>query len=286
MTYGDRTGGIWRGAAGARGRGGSPHVLAACILAFALDAVGEEPAVRPGGLLVLSGGGSMAPAVFTRIADRVGRNAEVGVVTEASEDAAGALAAARERWLEGGFTRVERHLLTRTPVPASIRVLYLGGGDQVRLLEAIEHAGARDAIEAFLARGGVLVGNSAGTAALCRRALTGRGGDDELRAGAVGTIPGVPVLAAVVDQHFVARRRFGRLLSAVLESDVRLGIGIDEATAVLVTDGTELEVQGAGTATILDARRAEVKPARPGETLAARGVTVHVLRAGDRWSLR
>jgi cyanophycinase len=39
---------------------------------------------------------------------------------------------------------------------------------------------------------------------------------------------------AVVDQHFVRRRRHNRLISLVLEQPKLLGIAIDEATAVWV----------------------------------------------------
>ncbi len=257
--------------------------LAALTLAAAVRA--EEPGA-PQGLLVLVGGGTIPPAAFARMVERVGREARVGIVTDASEEAAGALEAGRERWAAGGFTRLERLPLAPGPIPDSFRIVYLGGGDQVRLLEGIDRAGAREALVRFHARGGILVGNSAGAAVLCRRSLTGRGSADGLRAGEVETVPGLPVLDAVVDQHFVARKRFGRLLAAVLDSEPRLGIGIDEGTAALVTEGAEWEVVGAGTVTLLDARAARVAPTGAGEPLSAREVIVHILRAGDRWSPR
>ena len=47
--------------------------------------------------------------------------------------------------------------------------------------------------------------------------------------------PGLGLLqGAIVDQHFVVRSRYNRLLTAVIEFPEVLGIGIDESTAILV----------------------------------------------------
>ena len=48
----------------------------------------------------------------------------------------------------------------------------------------------------------------------------------------LGLWPGV-----LVDQHFLTRQRDNRLLSAVLDHPDRVGVGIDESTAVIVRDG-------------------------------------------------
>src|SRR5690606_3561987 len=39
---------------------------------------------------------------------------------------------------------------------------------------------------------------------------------------------------AILDQHFLRRKRHNRLVSAVLEHPKLLGVGIDESTALLV----------------------------------------------------
>ena len=89
----------------------------------------------------------------------------------------------------------------------------------------------------------------------------------------------------ITDQHFVKRQRLARLFSAVLDNPKYPGIGIDEATAVLVS-GNTFEVFGSGSVVVLDARHADVKPAKTGEIQAATGLHVHVLRAGDRFQWR
>jgi cyanophycinase-like exopeptidase len=40
--------------------------------------------------------------------------------------------------------------------------------------------------------------------------------------------------AGIFDQHFLQRQRHNRLLSAVLDHPQMIGVGIDEATAVIV----------------------------------------------------
>jgi cyanophycinase-like exopeptidase len=59
------------------------------------------------------------------------------------------------------------------------------------------------------------------------------------RKGAVvgGTSAGASVMAELIDQHFLKRQRNNRLLSAVLEHPNLVGVGIDEATAVILREG-------------------------------------------------
>jgi cyanophycinase len=51
------------------------------------------------------------------------------------------------------------------------------------------------------------------------------------------------ITSIVVDQHFVKRSRYNRLLTAIIEYPELVGIGIDESTAVLVF-GKQMEVVG------------------------------------------
>jgi cyanophycinase len=86
---------------------------------------------------------------------------------------------------------------------------------------------------------------------------------------------------AIVDQHFLRRRRHNRLVSLVLEREPHLGVGIDESTALVVEPSGRWRISGASVAVIYDARRATTTA--PGTTLGATGVTMHVLPAGARF---
>jgi cyanophycinase len=89
----------------------------------------------------------------------------------------------------------------------------------------------------------------------------------------------------IVDQHFVRRQRWARLVSAVLDHPEFVGVGIDERTAVEV-GGDVWRVWGDGSVVVLDARRAEAAAGLPGEHSTARDVQFSILKDGETFSLR
>ena len=85
--------------------------------------------------------------------------------------------------------------------------------------------------------------------------------------------------AALADQHFLSRGRFGRLLVALLDLDqFDLAFGIDENTA-LVVDGGTVWPAGASAVIVMDERGSR----RDGK--GASGVRIHMMSAGDRFDL-
>jgi hypothetical protein len=85
---------------------------------------------------------------------------------------------------------------------------------------------------------------------------------------------------AMVDQHFLARGRIGRLLVAVLATDsLPLGVGIDENTA-LVLDGDAASVVGASGVILVDGRQAR----RSGQHHGS-GMLVSLAGTGDAVNL-
>jgi cyanophycinase len=148
------------------------------------------------------------------------------------------------------------------------------------------------AIHARYRAGAVVGGTSAGAAVMSGQMITG----DERRPGGsrpasggdaawmtidrenVVVAPGLGLLpTAIVDQHFLRRRRHNRLVSLVLERPERLGVGIDESTAIEVGPDGRWTVRGASTAVVYDARGAQVTGSGP---LGAAGVRMHLLPAG------
>jgi cyanophycinase-like exopeptidase len=85
----------------------------------------------------------------------------------------------------------------------------------------------------------------------------------------------------ILDQHFLARGRIGRLLVSVLAADsMPVGLGIDENTA-LVVDGDTAWVAGASGVVLVDGRQA----LRTGPYRGS-GVRVTLAGAGDVVDLR
>jgi cyanophycinase len=89
---------------------------------------------------------------------------------------------------------------------------------------------------------------------------------------------------AIVDQHFVRRQRFNRLISAVLDQPLLIGIGIDERTAVVVT-GASFEVIGESNVLVVDARGAALGERTDGAPPSASGVRLCVLRPGMKFDM-
>src|ERR671933_780225 len=91
----------------------------------------------------------------------------------------------------------------------------------------------------------------------------------------------------VIDQHFAQRGRIGRLLSAVAQQPVNLGFGIDENTAIVVTNN-QIEVVGEGAITVLDVSgitHTNLGQILKDEDLALCGVKLHILPHGYRFDL-
>ena len=57
---------------------------------------------------------------------------------------------------------------------------------------------------------------------------------------------------AIIDQHFLYRNRFTRLQTAIRTHPDRLGVGIDEDTAMFIGPDHSFTVEGSGTVTIID----------------------------------
>ena len=189
------------------------------------------------------------------------------------------------------------HQLTRDEAldPASVALLdgaggiWFSGGDQSRLTAALLDTPLHARLDELYRSGAVIGGTSAGAAVMSGIMITG---DEKRQAGegrewstieaenvvtarGFGFLPG-----AIVDQHFVARRRHNRLLSLVLENPALIGLGIEESTAVLVSPDGRFEVLGANQVLVYDARRASMTRTASGR-LGACGMTLHILVPGD-----
>ena len=76
-----------------------------------------------------------------------------------------------------------------------------------------------------------------------------------------------------------------RLLSAVLDHPDRIGVGIGEATAIIVRNGT-FTVMGKGSVTVIDARKATIPKGKSGSLQSGLGVALHVFKAGQTFRFK
>jgi cyanophycinase len=238
--------------------------LAALALTSCVNLSGPR---GPGALVIVGGGGTPDSVVQTLFAYSGGRGGRMVVLAQASSrPEAGEESVAY--WKGKGFENVVSLDLTDVAAArealASATLIWFPGGDQTRLLEAIEKADLADAIRARHRAGAVVGGTSAGAAVLSPWMIIGGDTADltVVRSGSVATTKGLGLLpGTIIDQHFLKRQRFNRLLSAVLDHPDLVGIGIDEKTAILVR-GSHFDVLGESGVLVLDAREAE-KGERP-----------------------
>jgi cyanophycinase len=151
-----------------------------------------------------------------------------------------------------GETRRDRELADRIDSAAGV---FLGGGDQVKLVGELSGSRACKAMKELYRRGGVVCGTSAGAAALTTLTMAGGEIDEEGSLVEQYIGPGFGLLGyeAIIDTHFSQRRRLQRLFVVIGGNTQLFGLGIDENTA-LVVRGEVGEVVGAGGVTFVDGR--------------------------------
>ena len=187
--------------------------------------------------------------------------------------------------------------------------VYILGGDQGLAMQVLADTPAEAAMQAASDRGAVVGGTSAGAAVESLSMINGYVGDlgpeDGLRQGSTlmwwgddgdaerGLAFGST--AAIYDQHFYQRGRFGRTLSTIATADERagaggspVGVGVDYGTGVRSTgDHTLSGVFGLGSAALVDYETLGATHAWVGDpaVLSARGILTHLLTTGSSYDL-
>lgn len=270
-------------------------VCVACGAAQAGRPVEAAPREKGGHLLLVGGGEKPAPVMrhFVRLAG--GSTGTIVVMPLASGDSrdAGGYYVDLLRSHGAGDVHVihvdDRRDAQRADYVQMVRSadgVWFSGGDQKRIVARLVGTPLLAALREMKDKGGVVGGTSAGTACQSDIILPGDAGDEDvIRSNNIPVARGLGLLPyAVVDQHFVARSRHNRLLSAVLEHPDHVGIGVDEATAIWVKPDGTLSVLGEGWVLIYDATKAEVGDVEG--RLSARGMSMHVLVKGQGYDLR
>jgi len=133
--------------------------------------------------------------------------------------------------------------------------VFFTGGDQVKIMKVLEDQSLIRALRERYHDGVVFGGTSAGTAIMSWRMITGEGDFTVIDGEKVETREGLGLLPKdiIVDQHFIKRQRENRLFGLILQNPGALGVGIDEGTALLVTDNRYAEVVGASQVMMVEA---------------------------------
>ncbi len=167
--------------------------------------------------------------------------------------------------------------------------VFFTGGDQSRLTAVLLDTPILARLHELYEEGCVIGGTSAGAAVMSEVMITGdekRTTDENLNwqtveADNVVRMRGFGfVKNAVIDQHFLVRRRHNRLISLVLENPALLGAGIDESTAILVRPDGKWDILGESQVYVVDARKAVISKTSS-KKLGGYGLALHLLLPGD-----
>jgi cyanophycinase len=91
-----------------------------------------------------------------------------------------------------------------------------------------------------------------------------------------------------IDTHFLTRGRIVRMTQAIATNPECIGIGLEEDTAILVTNGGNVEVVGSGLVTVVDGMgmtETNIFDIQNGQPFTVKGLRVHMLGNGDTYEL-
>jgi cyanophycinase len=247
-------------------------------------------AAPPRGTLVIVGGGGMPQEIMDAFLQASGgKGGRVGIIPTSTSDPDGALKEWKEDLDKAGLVCVPLDVRKREDA-ADPQLLerartctgfWFSGGDQNRVGDKIVGTPLQQVVRERFEAGAAIGGTSAGAAIMSKLMLTGddRNGKEtlsEFGPGAYRTREGMGFLPAgvVVDQHFLRRGRENRLFSVIMEHPDYLGLGIDEATALVVKDG-KATVLGKRSVMVFDPAGMTLKGA------SFQNLRIHVLSAGQ-----
>ena len=249
------------------------HILTVMALSLVTDNALSIQAKVPG-TLIIAGGGKLPDAIPEAFIKAAGRkNAHIVVIPTASvradqDDAEDYYLEPWKKYEVASLTLFHNRDGNKATVkPLSLATgVWFSGGVQARLIDAYHGTKVQAELQKLLQRGGVIGGSSAGAAVMSDLMIESGQGVAKTGPG-FGFLPGV-----VIDQHSSQRKRQTRLRGVVAEHPHKVGIGIDESTAIIV-QGRSIRVVG-DNAVSLTWAKSDTKPIRE-----------QILKEGDRADL-
>ncbi|MGJ7458752.1 cyanophycinase [Halomonas sp. MA07-2] len=169
-------------------------------------------------------------------------------------------------------------------------VIFLTGGDQLRLTNVMGGSATLKAIRARLQAGAVVAGTSAGAAAMPGTMIYNGAAADALRKGAVSMTFGLGLVRGlIIDSHFLERGRFTRLMEIGASNPEHLGVGLGEDAAVIIHPHGILEAIGPGHVIIIDSRdlaSSNIADLSIGEPVAVENMILHAMVSGHGFDVK
>jgi cyanophycinase len=173
------------------------------------------------------------------------------------------------------------------------RLIFISGGDQSRFMNVVQNTPIKTAIQKAYENGSTISGTSAGAAVMSEKMITGNqklqkeysGTFDNIHYDNLETAEGLGLLkTAVIDQHFLKRNRYNRLLSALVEFPTLTGIGIDEATAIIVRNN-QIEVAGESEVIVVKNPKGIIK-SKNNNLISIEKLEMSIYTAGQKFNIK
>lgn len=251
------------------------------------------------GKLFIIGGGSRPDFLVDRMIKEAGLKSgeTVAIFPHASEEQDSSFYYAKQQFekrnlkaLDCAFKKDEKLSPSKIDSLKTAKLIYIGGGDQVRFMEIINsNPEVKNLLKSAYQNGKMIAGTSAGAAVMSEVMITGNqlkykdyeNTFDNIEIKNVETKQGLGFIkTAVIDQHFVVRSRYNRLLSLIIENPIYKGIGIDEGTAILVKNGSAEVV---GRAQVIVFKNPKQSKKLNGDKLGAKGITLDIYLNGEKF---
>lgn len=215
---------------------------------------GYTQTALPKGSLFIIGGGERSPELIKELVKTAHfLPTDYGVVLPMASEAPDTAfkyidlqlkAATDKKIIQLNFDSLSVNDPTKLRLLSSAKLIYIPGGDQNRFMKVVLHTKVYDAIHKAYRNGSTVAGTSAGAAVMSKYMITGKQlkGDTAYKAtfeklwkNNIEFEEGLGLLdSTIIDQHFIKRSRYNRLLSALDGKPNFDCIGIDEATALVI----------------------------------------------------
>lgn len=256
------------------------------------------------GHLVIIGGGKRHDYIMQKIVELAGgKDARMIVIPNASSEPLETAQRQSNELKEHGVASSDYLIFTKESADADSNLkklegvtgIFFSGGDQSNLTRDMLGTKLLDKIYEIYNNGGVISGTSAGAAVMSEVMITGNELINKDSNSAFNSIQKYNIevkqgfgfiKSAIVDQHFIKRKRYNRLISLVVENPQLPGIAIDEATSIVVYPDDTFEVLGESQVLILDAGNAKNIGTDKNGNLRADNIKMHLLINGDKFNLK
>ena len=274
-------------------------IVAIFCVGFIVQSLAQD-ASRKGKLFII-GGGSRPEAMLNRIVKESGIDTGgYGIVLpmSSSEPDSSAYYATNQFYKLGitnvyglNFVKDESLKASKLDSIRKAKLIYISGGDQSRFMDIVKGTEIEILIHEAYKKGALIAGTSAGAAVMSKMMITGTelkhpeyaSTFRNLESENIETAIGLGLMTnIIVDQHFVKRSRYNRLLTAIIEYPEITGVGIDESTAILVS-GNTMEVVGESQVIVF--KNPKKSKTTFNDKLGARGIIINLYLPGETFKL-